>query len=176
MKKRKSSVPSSKSKKSTHAAEPDRANRADRLIDRAILAIQSKSSELLSKRRLDDEAKYVQLLKTMYKSARILDGHDLLGKIAESLADRVGADVSRKLFAHLIKAALPEVPKPIRKIWVGVLNYADEASIRPEKLADFIALKGGSVKCGETPPRQRRKEIARWKRDRDKRPSRRIEV
>src|ERR1019366_1411996 len=77
MKKRKSSVPSSKSKKSTHAAEPDRVNRADRLIDRAILAIQNKSSELLSKRRLDDEAKYVQLLETMYKSARTLDDQDL---------------------------------------------------------------------------------------------------
>ena len=175
MKKRKSSVPSSKSKKSTHAAEPDRANRADRLIDRAILAIQRKSSKLLNKRRLDDEAKYVQLLETIYKTARALE-NDPLVDVAESLADRVGADVSRKLFAHLIKAALPEVPKPIRKTWVGVLNYADEASIRPEKLADFIALKGGSVKCGDTPPRQRRKEIARWKRDRDKRPSRRIEV
>ena len=76
----------------------------------------------------------------------------------------------------LIKAALPEVPKRIRKTWVGVLNYADEASIRPEQLADFIALKGGSVKCGDTPPSQRRKEIARWKRDRDKGPRRRIEV
>ena len=85
------------------------------------------------------------------------------------MARWLGADASTNLFELLIRAALPRVPRSVMKIWVGALSYAAEFGVRPERLRDFIWIKGGLVKCGLTDPSERREDVARWKRDRQDR-------
>ena len=114
------------------------------------------------------EAEHLQLLETIYRCARLFHG-DPDGEVADTLARWLGADASTNLFELLIRAALPRVPRSVTKIWVGALSYAAEFGVRPDKLHDFIWIKGGLVKCGQTDPSERREEVARWKRDREQR-------
>jgi hypothetical protein len=133
-------------------------------VDRAIKTIRKKSKQLSDEGSTETEGQHIEMLKTIYSIGRRLDDEDHLGQVTASLEEQIGAKPGREFFDLLIEAALPEVPKKIRKIWAGAATYAHEAHIRPRKLAGFIWIKGGLTKCGQTVPSVRRREIARWRR------------
>jgi hypothetical protein len=136
----------------------------DELIDEARRTIRKESKRLLQRVKEDDqEDDQIELLETIYRVGRELI--EARQEIKKALAKRVGRKRSEDFFDLLIEAALGEVPDDIRRTWAGVATYALEAGIRPQKLKGFIWIKHGLARCGAATPKERKREIAKWKRE-----------
>jgi hypothetical protein len=139
-------------------------SRSARARVKTTTTIQSKSRQAARYQRCATDDGHLELLETIYRAARLLHS-DKGGKIADAVASWIRADRSTDLFELLIRAALPQVPRPVWKIWVEALSYSAQHDMSPRNVRAFVLLK--SVWFRKTGRKNERTDLARGKPVRD---------